>query len=360
MKLLLRLILLMPLWVSAALAASQSQIPPKFQIPWGNSAGSAYIRSIPTPSQIGTQNCAASLTDGFVPLTFIPAAGGGCPPFGQDFNGIFNQITQWSRWQAAGGPILYDSAFQASIGGYPKGATVGSITTPGLAWISTADNNTTNPDTGGANWANAAAIGIGNLGGALSGTLPNPTLAAGAASANIGTLSGGLTGSLPSPGLSSAAAIAAIGSLGGSLAGTLPNPSIATNASLPGSPTTSTQATGDSSTKVATTAFTNPGSVIAANGYQKLPSGLILQWGSFVTSGGASVTVTFPTPFLHGPLAAFANEASASGWSTSPAISGVANTSFSATQMSVYTLHWTGSAWSTTGSYGVFWYAIGW
>ena len=45
------------------------------------------------------------------------------------------------------------------------------------------------------------------------------------------------------------------GAAGGSLGGTYPNPSIATSVSLPGSPTTTTQAAKDNSTKVATTAY---------------------------------------------------------------------------------------------------------
>ena len=57
-----------------------------------------------------------------------------------------------------------------------------------------------------------------------------------------------------------------------------------------------TQATNDSSTKVATTAFANPGSSLAINGYQKLPSGLIIEWGVFTPAAGGS-TMTFPVTF---------------------------------------------------------------
>jgi hypothetical protein len=144
---------LLPLVIPApTLALSDASMPQKFGIFWGASAGAAYIRSIPTTSQIGVQNCAASLPDGFPPLTFVPAAGGGCPPWGADFNGILRQITQWNQWQAAGGPIFYDAAFATSIGGYPARAMLSSTVTLGTRWISTVDNNTTNPDAGGAGW----------------------------------------------------------------------------------------------------------------------------------------------------------------------------------------------------------------
>lgn len=147
-----RLAVLLLLPFSPALALEQASSPQKFPIAWGASAGTAYVRSIPTPSQIGVQNCAASLTDGFPPLTFVPASGGGCPPFGQDFNGILRQLSQWSQWGQAGGPVYYDSAFASAINGYPSGARLLSTIVPGTVWVSTADNNTSNPDAGGSGW----------------------------------------------------------------------------------------------------------------------------------------------------------------------------------------------------------------
>lgn len=130
-----------------------SDLPTRFNIPWANGAGGAYIRPIPEASQIGIQNGAASLTDGFPPLTFTPVNAGGVPPFGSDSNGILNQITSWSRWQGAGGPVVFDSDFSDAVGGYPKGATVFSVSVPGMSWLSTADDNGTDPDSNAAaNW----------------------------------------------------------------------------------------------------------------------------------------------------------------------------------------------------------------
>lgn len=46
---------------------------------------------------------------------------------------------------------------------------------------------------------------------------------------------------------------------------------------------------------------------IAANGYQKLPGGLIFQWGKTATiTGGSTVTVTLPLTFPTGCLGAYA------------------------------------------------------
>lgn len=67
-----------------------------------------------------------------------------------------------------------------------------------------------------------------------------------------------------------------------------------------GSSTATTQTSNDSSTKVATTAFVNPANSIGANGYQKLPSGLIIQWGitptlTLNTNNAITFPLTFPT-----------------------------------------------------------------
>jgi hypothetical protein len=121
-------------------------------------AANGTKNTIPEASQIGVTPGAASLNDGFPPLTFTPIAAGGVPPAGADFNGVLNLITQTIRWKHAGGQFGYNAAFAAdtNVGGYPKGAILGKAGNNGL-WMSTADNNATNPDTGGAGWIDPLA-----------------------------------------------------------------------------------------------------------------------------------------------------------------------------------------------------------
>lgn len=135
-----------------------SAIPTKIPLPFAYNAGAGYINTIPTASQIGITNGKASLADGFPPLTFTAISAGGIPPFGADVNGILNEVTAITQWQQAGGFFVYDSAFSTTISGYPKGAILQSANRAGL-WVSTAENNTTNPDTGGAGWTSLAFEG---------------------------------------------------------------------------------------------------------------------------------------------------------------------------------------------------------
>lgn len=129
--------------------------PTAITLPFAASAGADYIRTVPVASQIGVVNGAASYTDGFPPDCFIPQAAGGYPPDGRDVNYILNVISAWSRWCYAGGSPTYDSAFSSAIGGYPNGAVL-AMANGGGFWISTADNNTSDPDTGGADWSTLA------------------------------------------------------------------------------------------------------------------------------------------------------------------------------------------------------------
>lgn len=107
--------------------------------------------TIPVPSQIPVTPGAASWTDGFPPLTMVDPTEGGVGPSGLDFNGIYNAISALSLWYNAGAGFPFDATFAGTVGGYPIGARVLQATGGGY-WISTIDNNSNNPDTGGAGW----------------------------------------------------------------------------------------------------------------------------------------------------------------------------------------------------------------
>ena len=133
--------------------------PTNFPIPFANNAGPGYIDAIPEASQIGITPGKASLHDGFPPVTFLPDTAGGTPPWGADFNGILYEITQALQWMQAGGAPIFDAVFASQIGGYPQGAILSAASGFGF-WECTTDNNSNNPDTGGAGWRPFAFAGI--------------------------------------------------------------------------------------------------------------------------------------------------------------------------------------------------------
>jgi len=132
----------------------------------------------------------ASMNDGFPPLTRQPVGSGGIPPQGLDMNGILYYLSSLNKWQSAGGSFVYDSTFanDSDVGGYPKGAILLRSDGDGF-WLNRVDNNTTNPDTGGANWQPINNVGI------TSKTLTSSdvTLTNAEASKDIIVLSGTLT-----------------------------------------------------------------------------------------------------------------------------------------------------------------------
>lgn len=122
--------------------------PGKLVLPFANAGAK---NTIPTASQIGITAGAASLTDGFPPLTRTPIAAGGVPPSGLDMNGILYELSAILRWANAGGGYAYDAAFatDSNVGGYPKGARI--MRSDGLGyWFNTVENNTTDPEAAGA------------------------------------------------------------------------------------------------------------------------------------------------------------------------------------------------------------------
>lgn len=122
--------------------------PAKLVLPFANAGAK---NTIPTASQIGIVAGAASLVDGFPPLTRTPLAAGGVPPSGLDMNGILYELSAVIRWANAGGGYPYDASFatDTNIQGYPKGSRVLRSDGSGY-WFNTTDGNTTDPEGAGA------------------------------------------------------------------------------------------------------------------------------------------------------------------------------------------------------------------
>jgi hypothetical protein len=139
----------------------RSDLPAKFLVPFADAALPANIRPVPLAPPV--QPGAASLQEGFPPVNFLPVGAGGIPPFGEDFNGLLNQVTAWTRWVSAGVTVTFDSAFSTAVGGYPIGAVLASATVAGKLWISLQDNNTANPDAGGSTWRDASGWDPGDI-----------------------------------------------------------------------------------------------------------------------------------------------------------------------------------------------------
>lgn len=71
-------------------------------------------------------------------------------PKREDFNGLFNLLSKPLNWFCKGGFFAWDSDI-ASGGGYPIRAIVKATDNSGY-YSNLVDNNTSNPDTGGAGW----------------------------------------------------------------------------------------------------------------------------------------------------------------------------------------------------------------
>lgn len=120
--------------------------PTQIVTPW---ATSGLKNTIPQTANPVTGN--AGYDQGFTATNMTAKEAGGIPPFGQDFNGIFYDITQAIQFIEAGGSFPYSSAFATAIGGYPLGALVQRTDGTGL-WRNFVANNTTDPEAGGAGW----------------------------------------------------------------------------------------------------------------------------------------------------------------------------------------------------------------
>lgn len=147
--------------------------PGKIITPW---AESGLKNPIPPAANPATGR--AGFDQGFSAINMTAKEAGGIPPFGQDFNGIFYEVTNILRYMQAGGQPTFSSALATAIGGYPKGAMV--LGSDGLTlWQSKVDGNSTNPNTDPSDWGTfdiglkadlAAPGGAGLVGFQQSGT----------------------------------------------------------------------------------------------------------------------------------------------------------------------------------------------
>ena len=170
-----------------------SNIPGKLVLPFANAGGKS---TIPVASQIGITAGAASLTDGFPPLTRTPIAAGGVPPSGLDMNGILYEMSAIVRWANAGGGYPFDSIFatDTNVGGYPKGARIMRADGAGY-WYNTTDNNVTDPESAGAaaaGWVPDFTTGVA----AVTMTSANVTLTPAQYGKSVIVISGALTANL--------------------------------------------------------------------------------------------------------------------------------------------------------------------
>ena len=99
----------------------------------------------------------ASYEQGFPALNMTPIAAGGVPPSGQDFNGVLYDLSNAALWQQAAGILPWDAGFAQSpvSGGYPKNALV---VHNAVLYQSSVDNNTETPGAG-TNWQ---GVGVSN------------------------------------------------------------------------------------------------------------------------------------------------------------------------------------------------------
>lgn len=129
--------------------------PPKLELPLANdTAARAAI-----PATTNSPGRATQL-EGFPPLTRTDPLAGGIPPDGLDMNGMLYLVSAVTRWVTAGGKFQFDGTWSGSpnVAGYPKGATV--LNTAGTGeYRNLVDGNTTDPNSGGANWAREYSLG---------------------------------------------------------------------------------------------------------------------------------------------------------------------------------------------------------
>lgn len=243
----------------------------------------------------------ASIAKGFPPITQVPLAQGGLPPQRQDFNGIFNLFSQFLLYAQNGGVYAYNNTLDyqppciISYAGefYSCVAENGPSTSAGVQaptvatyWEKVIVNSALEAIL--ESYAKLASP-------AFTGNPTAPTQSAGNNSTRLAT---------------TAFVQAALDTID------LSNYALKTdlNAKAPlasptftGTPKSTTPASSDNSTRIATTAFVkalvgaaNNGGIVSANlaqnGYVKFANGFTLQWGYLAaeTNSGGNKTIILP------------------------------------------------------------------
>lgn len=118
-----------------------------------------------------TGNAHASIQEGFPPITFLPEENGGEAPFGQDFNGLGNLLSQFYFYTQNGGLYTFEPEVSEKIGGYPLNALLWYFPQNGTSkWLRSTkpnnmDNFNLNPDFIGTSWVEEnTGFSIGNIG----------------------------------------------------------------------------------------------------------------------------------------------------------------------------------------------------
>lgn len=87
----------------------------------------------------------ASYDLGFPPVTRVPIVAGGIPPFGTDFNGVLYDLSQAIQYSQSGVSFPFNQDFATAIGGYEIGAIVSDASNKSLLWINETASNTAFP-----------------------------------------------------------------------------------------------------------------------------------------------------------------------------------------------------------------------
>lgn len=314
-----------------------SNSPSKIQVPFANAT--TYKYTIPVASQTGTDVRKASYEDGFPPLTMEPISSGGVAPYGQDFNGVLNQLSAGLRWEQSNTPFKFDSDFCTAIGGYPLGAKLLSADNAHY-WINQVADNTVNPDTVGTNWVAGESIS--------TGYYPKSTIADKWTTPSTLTFTGDVTGGGSVDGSGDVSfAMTGIQAAKWTTARTLTYTGFATG---------SGSVDGSGNVSIALSMGSGFTSSKTTNGYTYLPNGLILQWGWAAAVEDVVYTVTlpitFPTAILNVSATARSPNTGATGATDLAAHADINNTS-----SILITI--TSSSGSYPGTNGAFWFAVG-